>query len=127
MISVKKRSLILLTQNLYFEYGVDHGIKFNQYKCELIVFINSYKRTKAMSTGDEWQGEIILNGKTINQVSTIKYLGIMISKKKMLGLKQRNYSRHLFNAVKIGHTKRFIKKMKMQFYIKLNENEFTRL
>ena len=176
------------------EYGVDHAIKFNPTKCELIVFNNLYKRTKAMSIGDEWQGEIILNGKIINQVSTIKYLGIMISDdysnkchiskrkqasfsmlakiskpgfndgnvgpqlignmfrtyirpvalygieileinkteieslkklesnilKKMIGFKQRNYSRHLFNAMKIGHTKRFIKKMKLQFYIKLN-------
>ena len=62
------------------EYGVDHGIKFNLAKCELIVFNNSYKRTKAMTIGHEWQCKIILNnGKIINQVSTIKYLGIIIS------------------------------------------------
>lgn len=45
-------------------------------------------------------------------------------KNQKLRTKQRNYSRHLFNAVRIGHTKRFMKIMKMQFYVKLNENEF---
>ena len=45
--------------------------------------------------------------------------------KSMLGLKKRCYSRQIFNAVKIGQTERHINKMKLKFYLRVRENEFT--
>ena len=38
--------------------------------------------------------------------------------KRMLGLKKRCYTRHLFNAVQIGTTDRYIKMMKINFFVR---------
>ena len=46
--------------------------------------------------------------------------------KRMLGLKKRCYTRHLFNAVQIGTTDRYIKMMKIKFFVRLNQNAYTK-
>ena len=46
--------------------------------------------------------------------------------KRMLGLKKRCYTRHLFNAVKIGTTDRYIKMRKIKFFLRLNQNAFIK-
>ena len=46
--------------------------------------------------------------------------------KRMLGLKKRCYTRHLFNAVQIGTTDRYIKMIKIKFFLRLNQNAYTK-
>ena len=45
--------------------------------------------------------------------------------KRMMGIKQRCYSRHLFNSLRIGLPRRYIKIMKLKFYQRLRSNDYT--
>jgi len=45
--------------------------------------------------------------------------------KRMMGLKKRCYTRHLLNALNIGTSARFIKLMKLKFFLRIKDNRFT--
>ena len=45
--------------------------------------------------------------------------------KRMMGLKKRCYTRHLLNALNIGTSARYIKLMKLKFFLRIKNNRFT--
>ena len=46
--------------------------------------------------------------------------------KRMIGIKQRCYSRHILNSLRIGLPRRYINKMKLKYAMKLEENDYTK-
>jgi len=46
--------------------------------------------------------------------------------KRMIGIKQRCYSRHILNSLRIGLPRRYINKMKLKFVMKLEDNNYTK-
>ena len=46
--------------------------------------------------------------------------------KRMIGIKQRCYSRHILNSLRIGLPRRYINKMKLKFAMKLEDNDYTK-
>ncbi len=45
--------------------------------------------------------------------------------KRMLGIKQRYYTRHIQLSLRIGLTKRYVEKMKLKFFLKMRNNAMT--
>ena len=61
------------------EYGDKYEIKFNPDKTYFMIFNQKITRNSQEKRLDTWQEEIMLNGKPINQVPSMKYLGVHIS------------------------------------------------
>ncbi len=45
--------------------------------------------------------------------------------KRMLGIKQMYYTRHIQLSLRIGLTKRYVEKMKLKFFLKMRNNAMT--
>ena len=186
--------------NAIGKYGIEHGIKFNQLKCELLIFHKNRKRSQLQESLDHFQGQVTLNNIPIPEVTSFRYLGIIFSEdldstahltkrrqaafamlakieklgfnngcmkpqiignmfktyirpvltygleilelncgetkkvqklealilKRMIGIKQRCYTRHLFNSLRVGLTSRYLKRMKLKLFSRLSKNSYTR-
>jgi hypothetical protein len=66
--------------NAIGKYGIEHGIKFNQLKCELLIFHKNRNRSQLQESLDQFQGQVTLNNIPIPEVTSFRYLGIIFSK-----------------------------------------------
>ncbi|CAF0820365.1 unnamed protein product [Brachionus calyciflorus] len=60
-------------------YGIDNEITYNPDKTTLMVFNKNLNRSAKEQRLDTWQGDLTLNAIKIQQVDTMKYLGVNIS------------------------------------------------
>ncbi|RMZ94372.1 RNA-directed DNA polymerase from mobile element jockey-like [Brachionus plicatilis] len=61
------------------EYGNKYEIKFNPDKTSFMIFNQAKTRSCQEKRADTWQADVMLNGIAINQVKSMKYLGVHIS------------------------------------------------
>jgi hypothetical protein len=60
------------------QYGLEYEIVFNIGKTYTMTFFEHIKRTPKSINNDKWNGDITLNGKIIEKVNSITYLGVEI-------------------------------------------------
>jgi hypothetical protein len=60
-------------------YGIQNEISYNPTKTTFMIFNINVTRDAGERRTDMWQGELRLNGITITQVESVKYLGVIVS------------------------------------------------
>lgn len=63
------------------EYGQSLEIKFNPSKTQMIIFNDNVKLNKTNRVTDAWQQKVKMYGEAIQEVDTLRYLGIELDKK----------------------------------------------